>query len=129
MSDSAGGGESGGVAGAGQDAEADNEPPQQAPPLPEGDGLEAVVVEETSEDGTPPSAKRLRMSEEEEQEPKPAKVLGETPAQTGFLQEDAHQPAQGEVSAAVHVSNKILRKGRYISRKYFGCISEVMIQD
>ncbi|XP_010737064.2 telomerase Cajal body protein 1 [Larimichthys crocea] len=94
MSDSAGGGESGGVAGAGQDAEADNEPPQQAPPLPEGDGLEAVVVEETSEDGAPPSAKRLRMSEEEEQEPKPAKVLGETPAQAGFLQEDAHPPAQ-----------------------------------
>lgn len=103
MSDSAGGGEGGGVAGAGQDTEADNEPPQQAPPLPEGDSLE---VEEKSVDGAPPSAKRPRMSEEEqqlEQVVKPAKVLGETPVQAGFLQEDADPPAQSKVSAATCV--------------------------
>ncbi|XP_073331725.1 telomerase Cajal body protein 1 [Pagrus major] len=94
MSDSAGGGEGGGVAGAGQDAEADNEPPHQAPPLPGGDSIE---VEETSEEGAPPSAKRPRMSEEEqglEQAAKPIKMHGETPAQDDLLQEDAAPPAQ-----------------------------------
>ncbi|XP_035530972.1 telomerase Cajal body protein 1 [Morone saxatilis] len=94
MSDSAGGGEGGGVAGAGQDAEADNEPPQQAPPLPEGDSLE---VAETSEEGTPPSAKRSRISNEEQgldQPAKPVKVHEETPAQAGALQGDAAPPAQ-----------------------------------
>lgn len=90
MSDSAGGGESGGVAGAGQDSEADNEPPQQVPPLlPEGDGLD---VRETSEDGDPPSAKRSRMSEEE-QGLGQVKVHEEIPAQADLLQED---PAPSE---------------------------------
>ncbi|MED6257939.1 Telomerase Cajal body protein 1, partial [Ataeniobius toweri] len=61
MSDSAGGGESGGVATAGQDSEADGEPPQQAPPLL---CQSEQVEQETSEDGLP--AKRSRMSEEEQ---------------------------------------------------------------
>uniref|UniRef100_A0A3Q2QMF7 Telomerase Cajal body protein 1 n=1 Tax=Fundulus heteroclitus TaxID=8078 RepID=A0A3Q2QMF7_FUNHE len=63
MSDSAGGGESGGVAAAGQDAEADGEPPQQAPPslCPSEQG-----AAETTEDGPPPSPKRSRRSEEEQ---------------------------------------------------------------
>lgn len=114
MSDSAGGGESGGVAGAGQDAEADNEPPQQALPLPEGDSLE---VGETSEEGAPPFAKRPRMSEEEqelEQVEKSVKMHGETPAQTGLLQEDDAPPAQSRVSAAAcakrNIRNRIKKK-------------------
>lgn len=103
MSDSAGGGESGGVAGAagaGQESEADNEPPQQAPTLPEGDSIE---VGETSAEEAPPSAKRPRMSEEEqglEQVAKPVKMRGETPAQAGSLQGDAAPSAQSRVSAA-----------------------------
>ncbi|XP_036968674.1 telomerase Cajal body protein 1 [Acanthopagrus latus] len=98
MSDSAGGGEGGGAAGVGQDAEADNEPPHQAPPLPGGDSIE---VGETSEEGAPPSAKRPRMSEEEDQEEQgldlaatPVKMHGETTAQDDLLQEDAAPPAQ-----------------------------------
>ena len=64
MSDSTGGSESGGVAVAGQDSEADSEPPQQGPPLlPESC---CVEVGETSEEGAPPSAKRSRMSEEDQ---------------------------------------------------------------
>ncbi|MEQ2225956.1 hypothetical protein ILYODFUR_022850 [Ilyodon furcidens] len=61
MSDSAGGGESGGVAAVGQDSEADGEPPQQAPPLL---CQSEQVEQETSEDGLP--AKRSKMSEEEQ---------------------------------------------------------------
>lgn len=94
MSDSAGSGESGGVAGAGQDAEADNEPPQQVLPSPEGDRLEG---RESSVEGAPTSAKRARLSEEEqglEQVAKPAKMHGETPAQPDWLHEDTAQPAQ-----------------------------------
>ncbi|XP_075943100.1 telomerase Cajal body protein 1 [Anarhichas minor] len=94
MSDSAGSGESGGVAGAGQDAEADGEPPHQAPASPEGDRLEGEV---TSEDVVPSSAKRPRISEEEpglEQVAKPVDMHGETPAQTGLLQEDPAPPEQ-----------------------------------
>lgn len=91
MSDSAGGGESGGVSGAGQDSEADNEPPQQVPPLlPEGDSLE---VRETSEDGDPPSAKRCRMSEEE-QGLGQVKVHEEIPVQADLLLEDKAPPEQ-----------------------------------
>lgn len=92
MSDSAGGG--GSVSVAGQDAEADNEPPQQALPLPEGDSLEAG---ETAEEAAPPSAKRAKMNEEEkelEQVDKSVNMYGETPTQTGFLQEDEAPPAQ-----------------------------------
>lgn len=98
MSDSTGGGESGGAAGAGQDAEADNEPPQQAPPLPEGLNLE---IRETLEEGAPPSAKRPRMSEQEqglEQVANSDKMLEETPSQAVLLQEDAAPPAQSRVS-------------------------------
>lgn len=102
MSDSAGGGEGGGVAGAGQDAEADNEPPHQAPPLLGGDSIE---VGETSVEGAPPSAKRPRMSEEEEEEQEqgldlaatPGKMHRETAAQDDLLQEDAAPPAQSRV--------------------------------
>lgn len=82
MSDSAGNGESGGVTGAGQDSEADNEPPQQEPPLLEGDGVE---VGETLEEGAPKSAKRPRLSEEDqglEQVAKPAEMHTGTPAQS-----------------------------------------------
>ncbi len=93
MSDSAGGGENGGVAGsAGQDSEADNEPPQPAPPVPEGDMSE---VGETPDAGAPPSAKRPRMSEEEQWLDQ---VAEETPAQAVLLQEDAAPPAQSRVS-------------------------------
>lgn len=120
MSDPAGGGESGGVAGAGQDAEADNEPPQQALPLPEGDSLE---VGETSEEGAPPFAKRPRMSEEEqelEQVEKSVKMHGETPAQTGLLQEDDAPPAQSRVSAAAcvkrNIRNRIKKTVKFKSR-------------
>ena len=82
MSDSAGNGESGGVQGAGQDSEADNEPPQQAPPLPEGGSLE---VGDTLEEGTPKSAKRPRLSEDDqglEQVAKLVELQGGTPAQS-----------------------------------------------
>ncbi|XP_035806171.1 telomerase Cajal body protein 1 [Amphiprion ocellaris] len=105
MSDSAGGGESGGVAGAGQDSEADNEPPQQAPPLlPEGDSLE---VRETSEDGDPPSAKRSRMSEEE-QGLGQVKVHEEIPAQADLLPEDPAPPEQrtGELLQCMEESRR-----------------------
>lgn len=105
MSDSAGGGESGGVAGAGQDSEADNEPPQQVPPLlPEGDSLE---VRETSEDGDPPSAKRCRMSEEE-QGLGQVKVLEEIPAQADLLLEDKAPPEQrtGELLQCTEESHR-----------------------
>ncbi|KAM4537292.1 telomerase Cajal body protein 1 [Odontesthes bonariensis] len=64
MSDSTGGSESGGVAVAGQDTEADSEPPQQGPPLlPD---FSCVEVGETSEEGAQPSAKRSRLSEEDQ---------------------------------------------------------------
>ncbi|XP_054457447.1 telomerase Cajal body protein 1 [Anoplopoma fimbria] len=94
MSDSAGSGESGGVAGATQEAEADNEPPHQAPALHKGDDLE---VEVTSEEGVPSSAKRPRMSEEEqglEQVAKSVILHEETPSYTSLLQEDPAPPAQ-----------------------------------
>ncbi|XP_071333987.1 telomerase Cajal body protein 1 [Trachinotus anak] len=94
MSDSAGGGESGGVTGTGQDTDADNEPPQQAPPLLEGDCLEVV---ETPEEGAPPVAKRLRMSGEEHglgEVAEPVMMHGETPAQAGLLPEDPAPPAK-----------------------------------
>ncbi|XP_069570277.1 telomerase Cajal body protein 1 [Brachyistius frenatus] len=97
MSDSAGGGESGGGAGAGagQDSEADNEPPQQVPPLlPEGGSLDAVEI---SEEGPPLSAKRPRMSEEDQglgQVVEPVQMREEMPAEAGFLQENPAPPAQ-----------------------------------
>lgn len=115
MSDSGGGGESGGAAaGAGQDAEADNEPPQRAPPLPEGDGAE---VRRMSEEGAPPSAKRLKMGDETKDSEKAdtfPKVHEETTAQTGYLQEDDAPPGQSTVSKAACVrSNAPIRLGSY----------------
>ncbi|XP_062240357.1 telomerase Cajal body protein 1 isoform X1 [Platichthys flesus] len=91
MSDTAGGGDSG-VVGTGQDAEADNEPPQQAPPLLEGDDFE---VGETSEEGPTPDAKRLRMSQAPEQVAEPVEIHGETSAQACLLLEHPAPPAQG----------------------------------
>ncbi|TNN40241.1 Telomerase Cajal body protein 1 [Liparis tanakae] len=85
MSDSAGSGDGVGVAGTGPDAEADSEPPHQAPAPSEGDRLEA---DETSE---PLSAKRPKMSEEEPRL-EPGAVCGETPAETGPLQDDPAPP-------------------------------------
>ncbi|XP_003457701.1 telomerase Cajal body protein 1 isoform X1 [Oreochromis niloticus] len=90
MSDSAGGGESGG--GAGQDSEADNEPPQQPPPLlPGGAG-------EISKEGASPSAKRLRMIEEDvgqDQVVEPVQRHEETPTQPSSLQGRPAQRAEG----------------------------------
>ncbi|XP_030018172.1 telomerase Cajal body protein 1 [Sphaeramia orbicularis] len=91
MTDSGGGDESGGVAGTGQDAEADNEPPHQAPSSPEGDGLEIPLEEE------PPSAKRPRLSDANqglEQVTEPLQMQGEAPALTGGLQENPDSPKQ-----------------------------------
>lgn len=107
MSNSAGAGESGGVAGAGQDTEADNEPPQQTLPLLEGDSSE---VGDASEEGAPPAAKRLKISREEPlrvQVAEPNKMHGETPAQAGLLLEDLAPPAQSKVpvSMKLHVLN------------------------
>ncbi|KAK2862748.1 hypothetical protein Q5P01_002281 [Channa striata] len=94
MSDSAGASDSGGVTGAGQDAEADNEPPQQAPDVHDYDSLEAG---EPSEEGAPLAAKRAKISEVEkdlgqsaEQDERP----GETAGQTGLLQEEPASAAQ-----------------------------------
>ncbi|KAM3857824.1 telomerase Cajal body protein 1 [Diretmus argenteus] len=94
MSDSVESGESGGVTGVGQDAEADNEPPQQVPPLvPGGDGSE---LGENLEEQASPSAKRRRLSEGElGLGAGPPEVDGETPARAGVLQEDPVPPAQG----------------------------------
>lgn len=91
MTDSGGGGESGGVAGTGQDAEADNEPPQQAPPSPEDDGLENPSEEE------PPSAKRPRLTDANlglEQVTEALQMQGEAPALTGGQQENPASPKQ-----------------------------------
>lgn len=88
MSDSAGNGESGGVAGAGQDSEADNEPPQQAPPLPEDEGFK---VGENLEEGAPTSAKRPRLSEEDQGLEQVAKTVEMHGTQA---QEDPALPAQ-----------------------------------
>lgn len=87
MSDSAGGGESGGVAAGGQDSEADGEPPQQVPPLL---CQSEQVEQETPEDGLPPSAKRSRMREEEQgdgtpTEPESAQGNTSTSAQSKTL--------------------------------------------
>ncbi|XP_070786007.1 telomerase Cajal body protein 1 [Enoplosus armatus] len=111
MSDSAGSGESGGVAGTGQDAEADNEPPQQAPSLPEGDSLQ---VREASEEGAPPSAKRPRVSEGEqglEQAAKPIRMHGETPAEADLLQEDPAPPTQRTGATLQHEEEEVAVSG------------------
>lgn len=97
MSESAGGGEGGSVVGAGQDAEADSEPPQQAPPLPEDYNLE---------DETPPAAKRPKMSEDEqelEQVGEPIKIQGETPEHDGVLQDEPASPSQSRVPVFIRL--------------------------
>ncbi|KAK2900143.1 telomerase Cajal body protein 1 [Channa argus] len=96
MSDSAGASESGGVAGAGQDAEADNEPPQQVQTLHE---LECLEAGETSEEGAPPAPKRTKLSEEEQdlgQSAEPDERPGETAGQTGLPQEEPAAQKSGE---------------------------------
>lgn len=107
MSDSAGSGESGGVAGAGQDAETDNEPPHPIPATLKGDSLQ---LGETLEGEAPPSAKRPRLNEEElVQGPtvEPFNTPVETAAEVDLLQEVAATPAQGSISVALmlHVNN------------------------
>ncbi|XP_010771548.1 telomerase Cajal body protein 1 [Notothenia coriiceps] len=91
MSETAGGGESGGATGAGQDPEGDNEPPHQAPPLPEGDDFE---VGATLDEGATLPAKRPRISEEEQGLEQVVEMLGETPAQVVLLQEGPASPPQ-----------------------------------
>lgn len=86
MADTAGSGESGGVTG--QDSEADTEPPHQVSPVPDGYSLE---VGETPGEGAPTSAKRLKLSEEEQgldQVADPLDMHGDTPAQALLMQED-----------------------------------------
>lgn len=97
MSDSAGGGEGGGAVGAVQDAEADNEPPQQVKPLPQHDSSE---VEETSEEGAPPSAKRSRIGEKDQE----LEHIDESVE----MREDT--PAQSRVSADLVI--KVKKKGK-----------------
>lgn len=63
MSDTTGGGEEGGVADAGQDEGADNESPHLAPSLP---GHSDSEVGETSKEGAPPSAKRTKVSADDQ---------------------------------------------------------------
>ncbi|XP_029382636.1 telomerase Cajal body protein 1 [Echeneis naucrates] len=94
MSGAAGGGESGGVQGTGQDTEADNEPPQQAQPLLQGDSIEGVG---TPQELVPPVAKRLRMSEEEAglgETAHQVEIQRETPAQSDLIPEDPAPQSQ-----------------------------------
>lgn len=73
MTDPGGGGESGPVAGAGQDAEADNEPSQQEP----------YSAEDGSSEGDPLAAKKPRLSEgEKESEQFIESLESEAPAET-----------------------------------------------
>lgn len=89
MSDVAGSGDGGGVTG--QDSEADSEPPQPLPPVPEEGCLQ---VGEEREEGGPTSAKKPRLSEEQKVDT--LEIHEETPAQA-FIQEE-HQ-TQREVLA------------------------------
>lgn len=94
MSDSVGGGESGGVTGSGQDTEADNEPPQQMPPLPE---AECAQRGEIPEEEAPTSAKRPRLTEDLGQVTEPLEIHSNTAPLAGLLQGDPASPAQGGV--------------------------------
>lgn len=96
MSDSAGAG-GGGTVGAGQDAEAETEPPLWPSPLPERDGTELGSM---SEDAAFPSAKRLKMSEVTiaPLQPGMSQVCDDVKAQTDPEQEEDSMPGQGEVS-------------------------------
>lgn len=107
MCDSAGSGESGGVAGAGQDADADSEPPHQAPPLPEDGSLDAGKAQEEEE---PLSAKRPRMMEEEQgleqvHRDTQADSLQEHPAQPA-TRESAQYEEEGGESEEVAVGGR-----------------------
>lgn len=104
MCDSAGGGEGGGgTAAAGQDAEADTEPPLRPPPSPEGDGAELGGL---SEEAAFPCAKRLKMNEAIKGPLQPdlsQMIPAEIKAQTDPLQEDV-PPRAGKISSALCVS-------------------------
>lgn len=105
MSDSAGGGEGGGVAGTGQDTEADSEPPQQAPPVLGGDCIKVGV---TPEEEAAPPAKRLRIMGEEQQQgvdEEPAMIQGETPAQA-----DPAPPAQCKAPVHKHLFISFIKR-------------------
>lgn len=106
MSDTTGGEDGEGVAGAGQDEGADNEPPHLAPFLP---GQGGSKVGETSEEGAPPSAKRTKVSgddQEQERVKDTVKMCGETPEQTGSsLQEDSSSFEQ----SMCHGSNMMIK--------------------
>lgn len=110
MSDTAGGGDGGG---GGQDEGADNEPPQQAL-LP---GEDSSGVGGKSEEGLPPSAKRTKMSDEDqEQEPFEARAetCGETPEQTGScLQEDISSIGQSTCNCSNKTGDARRKSGGY----------------
>lgn len=91
MCDSAEAGDGGGAGVAGQDSEADGEPPHLAPSgFCESDSVEIGV---TSEEGVPPTAKRFRMSKEElGRDVEPEKVYEGTPAE-----EKPTSPAQSTI--------------------------------
>ncbi|XP_076021359.1 telomerase Cajal body protein 1 [Genypterus blacodes] len=86
---------SGGVAtAAGPDAEAENEPPHAVSVLLKGEGLQ---IGETPELEVPPSAKRPRLKEEEEElgpHVEPFSVPEETAAEVNSMQEVSATPAQ-----------------------------------
>lgn len=103
MSDTAAGADGGGVAGAGQDEGADNEPPRQALLL----GTDSSEVGEMSEEGAPPSAKRTKMTEEDqEQEPfaETAEMCGETLEEPGSC---LHEDISSFEQSMYNCSNKI----------------------
>lgn len=108
MSDTTGGGDGGGVAGAGQDEGTDNEPPHLAPSLPGHGGSE---VRETSEEVAPPSAKRTKLSgddQEQERVNESVKMCGERPEQTGScLQEDSSSFEQSMYSGSNTITAKM----------------------
>uniref|UniRef100_A0A3Q3ETZ9 Telomerase Cajal body protein 1 n=1 Tax=Labrus bergylta TaxID=56723 RepID=A0A3Q3ETZ9_9LABR len=107
MCDSAGGGESGGVTGAGQDAEADTEPPHLT---------EKDILETSDEGGEELPAKRPKMNIEEQeldQVANPLKMDGETPAES--QQEDTAPPAaqgMGEPQCEEEGQKEVLISGR-----------------
>lgn len=107
MSDTAAGG---GVAGAGQDEGADNEPPRQALLL----GTDSSEVGEMSEEGAPPSAKRTKVTEEDqEQEPfaETVEMCGETPEEPGTC---LHEDISSLEQSMYNCSNKIRDAGSWL---------------
>lgn len=99
----AAGGDGGGVAGAGQGEGADNEPPRQALLL-WADGSE---VGEMSEEGGPPSAKRTKMTEEDQEQEPFAKIVetcGETTEEPSTC---LHKDISSFEQSMYNCSNKI----------------------